>query len=59
MGRVTPEKQRRLARTAERYLAEHPRAGGDVRFDVITVIFERGGGPRVSHLADAFRPETG
>ncbi len=58
LGRVTPEKRRRLVRTAERYLADHPREGGDVRFDVVTVVFRRGGSFRIRHLADAFRPEA-
>ena len=47
---VTVEKQRRLRRAAEAWLAAHPeRAGLEARFDVVAV---RGG--RVDRLANAF-----
>jgi putative endonuclease len=35
---VTPAKQRRIRRLAARWLAEHPDARGDVRFDVAAVL---------------------
>lgn len=47
---VTPEKQRRVRRAAEAWLAARPElAGLDARFDVVAV---RGG--RVERLGDAF-----
>jgi putative endonuclease len=47
---VGPEKQRRLRRAAESWLAAHPELDGlDVSFDVVA---ERGG--RLERLADAF-----
>jgi putative endonuclease len=47
---VGPEKQRRLRRAAEAWLARHPELGDvDVSFDVMT---ERGG--RLERLANAF-----
>jgi putative endonuclease len=47
---VTPEKQRRLRRAAEAWLAWHPECAGlDCRFDVVAV---RGG--RVECLRQAF-----
>jgi putative endonuclease len=47
---VTAEKQRRLRRTAEAWLAAHPEAAGlEARFDVVAV---RDG--RVERVAEAF-----
>lgn len=47
---VTVEKQRRLRRAAEAWLASHPECSGlEARFDVVAV--RRG---RVDRLADAF-----
>ena len=47
---VTPEKQRRVRRAAEAWLAAHPECAGlEARFDVVAV--RRGG---VERLADAF-----
>jgi putative endonuclease len=47
---VTPEKQRRLRRAAEAWLAAHPEAAGlEARFDVVAV---RGG--RVERVTQAF-----
>ena len=47
---VTAEKQRRLRRTAEAWLASHPECAGlEARFDVVAV---RNG--RVERLANAF-----
>jgi putative endonuclease len=47
---VTPEKQRRLRRAAEAWLAAHPEAAGlEARFDVVAV---RNG--RVERVAQAF-----
>ena len=47
---VTPEKQRRLRRTAEAWLASHPECAGlEARFDVVAI---REG--RVERVANAF-----
>lgn len=54
---VGPRKQRRILGVARAWLARHaPRAGVDVRFDVISVILPPGGRPEVDHIVDAFRP---
>lgn len=50
MEMVTEEKQRRLRRAAEAWLAAHPEAAGlEARFDVVAV---RGG--RLERVAGAF-----
>ncbi|MDE2998632.1 MAG: ribonuclease HII [Gemmatimonadota bacterium] len=54
--RVTPEKQRQIARVARAYLQRHPAPGLAPRFDVIAVHFGSGP-PRIRHLQAAFRPE--
>ncbi len=49
---VGPDKQRRLLRMAEQYLAEHaPRA--NARIDVVTVSFMPGRPPDVAHIPGA------
>ena len=50
---VTPEKQRRLARTAEWYLAKRKKIGSAARFDVVAIL-EENGVPRVEILRNAF-----
>lgn len=50
---VTPEKQRRLARTAEWYLARHRSFGVAARFDVVAIL-EEDGSPRVEIIRNAF-----
>jgi len=50
---VTPEKQRRLARTAEWYLAKRRKFGSVCRFDVVAIVDENDS-PRVEILRDAF-----
>ncbi|NOZ55496.1 MAG: YraN family protein [Calditrichaeota bacterium] len=54
-GWVTPRKQKRLVRAAERFLSERGFEDRPCRFDVVTVRFE-GASTRISHIADAFRP---
>ncbi len=47
---VTPEKQRRLTRAAEAWLARHPELGElEASFEVVTVQ-----GRKLEHIADAF-----
>ncbi len=50
---VTPEKQRRLARTAEWYLSKRKKFGSAARFDVVSIV-EESGEPRVEILRNAF-----
>jgi putative endonuclease len=50
---VTPEKQRRLARTAEWYLAKRKKIGSAARFDVVAIL-EENGIPRVEIVRNAF-----
>jgi len=55
-GWVTPGKQKRLLRAAERFLYENGCEDQPCRFDVVTVRFE-GATTRIAHIVDAFRPE--
>jgi putative endonuclease len=50
---VTREKQRRLARTAQWYLAKNPRLGGPARFDVVAIL-DDSEDPKVEIIRDAF-----
>lgn len=48
-------KARRIRVLAARWLAEHgPQGGRDLRFDVVSVLRERGHAPAVEHLRGAF-----
>jgi putative endonuclease len=51
---VTPEKQRRIFRTAQSWLARERRGDVPCRFDVIAILQEEGG-PKVEIFRDAFR----
>jgi len=53
---VDAGKRRQLARVARYYLSRHDAADYAVRFDVVAVVFDEGGKPRVRHVPDAFRP---
>ena len=46
---VTPQKVRKICRTAEQYLVQHRLLGKDVRFDVVSVL--RG---EIEHIESAF-----
>jgi len=52
---VTREKQRRLSRAAEWYLAKTKRFDAVCRFDVVAILAEEGSPPAVEILRDAFR----
>ncbi len=52
---VGARKQRRLARTARRFLREHELCGRRCRFDVVGVVVANGQA-RIEWLRDAFRP---
>ena len=50
---VTPEKRRRILRAANAFAAQHGRADGCYRFDVVSIDWGPDG-PRVRHDAGAF-----
>jgi putative endonuclease len=51
---VTREKQRRLARAAEWYLARHGAFGTPARFDVVAILEGPGGSPSIEIIRNAF-----
>lgn len=51
---VTREKQRRLARTAEWYLARKKAFGSPARFDVVAILESEEGQPRIEIIRNAF-----
>lgn len=51
---VTPAKANRLHRLAGLWLAERSAAWSPVRFDVVEVVVDRGGEPRLTHLPGVF-----
>lgn len=53
---VTPRKQQAVIRAAGAYLASHPAAGNDYRFDVIGITLS-GGKPQIHHIPGAYTVE--
>lgn len=51
---VTESKQRNLIRAARAYLYERKLEGAACRFDVISIILQRGKAPQVEHFENAF-----
>ena len=51
---VTEAKQRHLIRAAEAYLYERKLDGAPCRFDVISVLLQRGKQPEIEHFENAF-----
>ncbi len=51
---ISREKSQRIRRLAAQWLAEYPRAGRDLRFDVASVMVERGRAPVVEIIEGAF-----
>ena len=51
---VTEAKKRNLIRAAEAYLYERKLEGASCRFDVISIVLQRGRAPEVEHFEDAF-----
>lgn len=47
------QKQKKLIRTA-RYYQQKERYWGNIRFDVISILFVSGQEPRIEHISDAF-----
>jgi putative endonuclease len=57
---VTPEKQRRMTRTAVGYLKRHGLLEHRARFDVVAITWPEGRGtPSVEHFVDAFEAAGG
>lgn len=54
-GAVDAEKQRRLRRAADYYLASRPTDEYAVRFDIVSIVAAPGERPRIEHLPGAFR----
>ena len=52
---VTPDKERRIIRAADYYLAKHQDPETYYRFDVVTVVLPDEGKPEVTIWRDAFR----
>ena len=53
---VNFKKQRKIGRTAKRFLTQYKLSGRPLRFDVITVILPVAGPMRLTHYAGAFVP---
>jgi putative endonuclease len=51
---ITRTKAHRIHRLAMLWLREHPAGTADLRFDVVSVLLPRSGGPVVEHLRGAF-----
>jgi putative endonuclease len=51
---VTPTKQLRIRRLATEWLAAHPGVGGELRFDVASILLPRSGSPSVEVYEQAF-----
>jgi len=54
---VNLRKQRRLDRAANIYIAKHNHEG-EVRFDVLSILINKGEKPNIRHIKDAFWPEA-
>jgi putative endonuclease len=52
--KVDRKKQAQIYRMAEIYLAKNGRVDRKCRFDVVTVVFNRGEAPKVTHYENAF-----
>lgn len=51
---VNPEKQRRIRRAADYYVAHHDAADYNIRHDIVSIVIPDGLKPRVKHIPDAF-----
>lgn len=52
---VTPAKQKHLSRGANAYVMEKD-INNDLRFDIISIILNKGELPQINHIEDAFFP---
>lgn len=53
---VRPAQWRRVERAARYYLMSHTAGDPPCRFDMVTVVWPRDGGPNVEHLVNAYEP---
>ncbi len=53
---ITYRKRRELETAARAWLRRHSEAAEEVRFDAVTVVWDRRGIPSVVHVPDAWRP---
>ena len=53
---VTPDKQRRMTRTAEFFLKHTRSEGRACRFDVVAITSNQDDPPEIEHFPDAFSP---
>ncbi len=51
---VTPEKQRHIVRATQAYLYERRLEGAPLRFDVVSVVLQKGRPPLIEHFKNAF-----
>ena len=51
---VNADKQRRIRRAADYYLARHHAEDYNVRNDIVAVVIPKGGKPSIKHIPDAF-----
>jgi len=51
---VNSDKQRRIRRAAQYYIARHNAQDYNVRFDIVAIVTRDGEKPRVEHIEDAF-----
>jgi putative endonuclease len=47
---ITPRKAEKLRELAVRWLQQNPGGGRDVRFDLVSVVLAKRGGPQLEHL---------
>lgn len=57
--RITPAKQRQLARVARAWLAAHREPDCAYRFDAVSVVMSAEGVPGIRHILEAFIPDRG
>ena len=54
---ITARKRQRMTRAARYFLATHDIQDRPCRFDVVTVVLGRSGGPQIRHYESAFVPQ--
>jgi putative endonuclease len=51
---VNADKKRRMKKIAAYYVAKHPAEDYAIRFDIISIVANPGGEPKIEHIDDAF-----
>lgn len=54
---VGSKKQNMMAEAAEVYMEKHPEIAGEVRYDIVSVVIEKGIVKSLEHIRDAFFPD--